>query len=1090
MFEAAGNISQGDIKAYRRFAFPPALGDSTHDPFFSVENAPDWITSRGYQLYLEHDNGDIAVGSWDTDNATPTQVRSCRNCMVGGSYLHHPFFSLDNSESWISLLAFQAYMDTFHGSFDMYRTRHSTPVSSRAPSCAPSSIGSRAPSRAGSSFSALESRPSSRASIIPSSHAPSSRSSSPLSFANSATVISDDEHSPLATLAPPLMAPMLERASPLPPVAAVTPSAKKRKGKQKAGQPGIRLTRELAVDEIVPISTIPATWTVPQIHTAYLVDLHDSQELLKVGKRMVTIDGFIRAEDQDSWGGSGGHSKGDVHTAGFMPDSTESILCRRSHLYCNGIFTCEFSDQTIFADCKRYEPDEEAMRALWTLELEANEREAASAPGKIARHRYLPFPDNMDLNTVRFAMQNNGRLPGPPLTLNEKCPLTVHPRIGKGLQHCPYSHIINGQIMVARIVQRKCPTEMIIFVPVEQLNPDIQKALIFLRNPHNHPAHPKTKPSANDKLTLGKAVEAAGIVGLTAQRLLNASSTALVYTGERVAAVSPAFMDNRRVRSFIDEQKKKEYPRGMGWDGVLHHLSTKEPSLQKSERYIHTAMSKNGFRLVVTMHPQIASHIHSTLALNIDFTFKRVDGEMNEWEVAGMSDRFNRRLTFGSLFCDTASTEAFMQLFIELFDTIAQVTGKPLKLAPFFPDANCRIVILDGEVPQVLGLGHFFGNLQQPNLTTQAEIDGWHEFCASQSHIDIKNWYAHKLANTWVLTSVNKYLSKISDENWDITPNQSNIVETAHAGRNAETSIGVGLLTAILEFDALLIRMLALYSNIMSDLKHATMSGLQSSCRFNVTVLRVNDGTGLGIARNLQLSESYDSLKLDRNTVIEENKASLDRQKQLEAEIKLLQEEMKIERHRSDLREKVTMLRREIDEEKAGRREWVLRRAEIDSELAKLRGGPLAGVRINGRRPAERPLDNGTSDVELKTACSYFMIAQTAPDESLIENEEDADLSGGVETETDSSLNFQVEPAGTDVTDILHYKHLPQRSERQIWDSSFDISSFLSSSADVLDSIPQFQQPGITDNDLGLNPYIPTEEFLSYLDNPEFLGMA
>ncbi len=158
--------------------------------------------------------------------------------------------------------------------------------------------------------------------------------------------------------------------------------------------------------------------------------------------------------------------------------------------------------------------------------------------------------------------------------------------------------------------------------------------------------------------------------------------------------------------------------------------------------------------------------------------------------------------------------------------------------------------------------------------------------------------------------------------------------------------------------------------------------------------------------RNDQLT-SYDSLKLDRNTVIEENKASLNRQEQLEAEIKLLQEEMKIDRHRSDLREKVTMLRREIDEEKAGRREWVLCRAEIDSELAKLRGGPLAGVRINGRRPAERPLDNSTSDVELKTACSYFMIAQTAPDASLIENEEDADLSGGVETETDSSLNFQ-----------------------------------------------------------------------------------
>ncbi|KAJ7938715.1 hypothetical protein B0H13DRAFT_1851303 [Mycena leptocephala] len=55
-------------------------------------------------------------------------------------------------------------------------------------------------------------------------------------------------------------------------------------------------------------------------------------------------------------------------------------------------------------------------------------------------------------------------------------------------------------------------------------------------------------------------------------------------------------------------------------------------------------------------------------------------------EVAGMSDRINQRLTFESLFCDTASTEAFTQLFIELLDTIAQVTGKQLKLAPFFPD--------------------------------------------------------------------------------------------------------------------------------------------------------------------------------------------------------------------------------------------------------------------------------------------------------------------------------------------------------------------------------------------------------------------
>jgi hypothetical protein len=64
----------------------------------------------------------------------------------------------------------------------------------------------------------------------------------------------------------------------------------------------------------------------------------------------------------------------------------------------------------------------------------------------------------------------------------------------------------------------------------------------------------------------------------------------------------------------------------------------------------------------------------------------------------------------------------------------------------------------------------------------------------------VEDWYAHKRANPWILPSVNKFLSAITNESWDITPSHSNIVETAHAGRNAETSIGVGLLTAILQF--------------------------------------------------------------------------------------------------------------------------------------------------------------------------------------------------------------------------------------------------------------------------------------------------
>ncbi|KAJ7858017.1 hypothetical protein B0H14DRAFT_3447534 [Mycena olivaceomarginata] len=172
MFEAAETIPSGEIKSYRDFAFPPALGDPAHSPFFSVENASAWITSHGYQLYLQHNDSDEPASLWDPDKATVVQIRAYRNYMLGDHFLGHLFFDLDNTDAWINPVAFQAYMNTVYGPFDEYRTQNSTPFSSRPPSRAGSSASSRAPSRGDSGFSAAGSRPSSRASFVPASRCP------------------------------------------------------------------------------------------------------------------------------------------------------------------------------------------------------------------------------------------------------------------------------------------------------------------------------------------------------------------------------------------------------------------------------------------------------------------------------------------------------------------------------------------------------------------------------------------------------------------------------------------------------------------------------------------------------------------------------------------------------------------------------------------------------------------------------------------------------------------------------------------------------------------------------------------------------
>ncbi|KAJ7231976.1 hypothetical protein C8J57DRAFT_1533365 [Mycena rebaudengoi] len=162
MFEQAAELSPSEIKAYRNFAFTDTLSNPGNDPFFSVDNAAFWISSLGYQLYLLHDDFVTSSTRWRPEDASMKQLIAYQTYILADEYIGHPFFSLENPDIWINPLAFQAYMDSTQDP----ALRHSTPATSRAPSCATSSI------------SMAESRASSCVSFIP-----SSRASSPISYA-------------------------------------------------------------------------------------------------------------------------------------------------------------------------------------------------------------------------------------------------------------------------------------------------------------------------------------------------------------------------------------------------------------------------------------------------------------------------------------------------------------------------------------------------------------------------------------------------------------------------------------------------------------------------------------------------------------------------------------------------------------------------------------------------------------------------------------------------------------------------------------------------------------------------------------------
>jgi hypothetical protein len=54
-------------------------------------------------------------------------------------------------------------------------------------------------------------------------------------------------------------------------------------------------------------------------------------------------------------------------------------------------------------------------------------------------------------------------------------------------------------------------------------------------------------------------------------------------------------------------------------------------------------MATGDTKWVITMHPRLAKYFHQVYYLAIDYTFKRVKGNIDEWEIVGFIERLKRR---------------------------------------------------------------------------------------------------------------------------------------------------------------------------------------------------------------------------------------------------------------------------------------------------------------------------------------------------------------------------------------------------------------------------------------------------------------
>ncbi|KAJ6543436.1 hypothetical protein DFH09DRAFT_1282498 [Mycena vulgaris] len=632
------------------------------------------------------------------------------------------------------------------------------------------------------------------------------------------------------------------------------------------------------VEQIEYLSELPTLWPVPRVRTAFVLDLSDPKfKIPDENGSLIPVDVLVSGQDNDSWKGSSAAADPTVDVR-FAPGE-EPIACRRKRQDCRGCHHCEALDKSL-VDVTRYELDiatrdvvleaqqETRRHAGVTAEQRATaffdrvKSTACKAKQHIVKadpvggksrghlywiacdgwtphfkesHRTHSIPDNVDEGLLIKLFDDKPLADDDSADTNE-CSRIVHPHTGG------HPHIIKGKAVAqCPIVHRACKCKRTYYVPVDRT---IRKLLIFHPNglPHNHPIPPPLKPGYNARSKYSQCIQVRGLLGSTVAEVDNAPSTQFLLDAQRPGQYDAALNNKRLKRDMLGKEKKKNYPAGLGITGGAYELYRQDRKKPLEERYIHRFQEAPGGGLIIfTCFTALLSLLDDpgVKAFEDDTTFRRIEGDLNEWEVVIFYNALERAITLARSYIDRSDTK-FFELLFDIFREIKiEATGKDIAFARFMPNGNLLVMNADIEAAQALGAARSFMKTNVPSFSGITTLDPqlfttyFIKFCCSHAqrplpefrslvstedyrrlkdflHIDsveslrafadfIRGLCVKKIQemNDWVIPCLVKSQSNIFPEHWDSTPATTNTGEAQHHWTNSHTGIKLTLVEGI-----------------------------------------------------------------------------------------------------------------------------------------------------------------------------------------------------------------------------------------------------------------------------------------------------
>ncbi|RGB33580.1 hypothetical protein C1646_761569 [Rhizophagus diaphanus] len=398
---------------------------------------------------------------------------------------------------------------------------------------------------------------------------------------------------------------------------------------------------------------------------------------------------------------------------------------------------------------------------------------------------------------------------------------------------CDMPHTHNGTIVRGEIIDKPCQVRFIKFIPY-----DIVKcpfAALVCVGIHNHP------PPASERIPFGiknnleslitQAIQQDDNVtsrsilsilslitqaiqqddNVTLRSILSGNLLSAYFNKETLAEVHVSLNNIDKLRYLVGKAYKTLHPFGQGVIGIYHDILNPKSDLIIYVRKIDL-YSNNGQVIITCMLDNQAKKLITLDYFQIDVSFKRVKGGINEFEINMYDSKHHLILSFCHIFTNVFTAERYYRLFSSLFQIIRKVSGQSIQFQHIH-GSGIGCILADLDAAQAKGLGLALHDLDhekswETHLTFILKTCLVHFESKEQVHDllqqiedtndeGIKEWLNY-YRQSYVLSSLNKYVSNVDHEIWNKSGSDTNNAEAAHSMANREGK-QLKLLSAILK---------------------------------------------------------------------------------------------------------------------------------------------------------------------------------------------------------------------------------------------------------------------------------------------------